>query len=245
MGSKRLQVAAVVFFIVTLLAVCQAANAQTAATPLLGYAAKKPVFGGACPLCPWGSMADVVKEAMKGTGWDIQVCYVCAGGARSVRMVEGKQVPPLNPKDTTQPNPPQAPVDFGATGSERLWWAYQGILSHKEDGAMKDLRLIANIQQPAWYLVAVRKGSGISDLRQIREKRLKVKFMQTGIQSEGVNRLLDYFNLSKQVIESDLGGKLVDTNPEERQNVDVLAGWVSLVQAPEYSYWLQMAERND
>lgn len=236
--------------IVILLLVCVAggfrfANGQSAERPALGYAARKPVFGGACPLCPWGSMANVVKAAMKPYGWDIQICYVCAGGARSVRMVSGKQVPPIDPESTTQPNPPQAPLDLGATGTERLWWAYQGRLSHKEDGPHRDLRLIANIAQPAYYMVAVRKGTGITDLRQIREKRLKVKFMQTGIQSEGVNRLLDYFNLSRDIIEKDLGGELVGTGPESRENLDVIAGWVSLVAAPEFSYWLDIAQHYD
>ena len=30
-----------------------------------GYAAKRPVIGGACPGCPWGALADKVQEAMK------------------------------------------------------------------------------------------------------------------------------------------------------------------------------------
>ena len=29
-----------------------------------GIEAKKPVFGGACVICPWGAMAEVVKEAV-------------------------------------------------------------------------------------------------------------------------------------------------------------------------------------
>ena len=40
----------------------------TAQEPANGIAAKRPVFGGACPACPWGAMADVVKEAMKPAG---------------------------------------------------------------------------------------------------------------------------------------------------------------------------------
>ena len=29
-----------------------------------GIKAKKPVFGGACRLCPWGAMADVVQAGI-------------------------------------------------------------------------------------------------------------------------------------------------------------------------------------
>ena len=220
------------------------ASAQSTDRPELGYAAKKPVFGGACPMCPWGNLGDIVKEAMKPYGWDIQMCYVCSGGARSVRMVAGKEVPPINPESTTQPYPPQAPLDLGATGTERIWWAYQGKLSHRETGPQRDLRLIANIGQPSFYMVAVRRGSGITDLRQIRERRMAVKFMQTGIQSEGVNRLLDHYNLSSEIL-GELGGELVRTGPQNRQNLDVIAGWVSLVTAPEFSYWMDIAHNNE
>ena len=51
---------------------------QKTATPETGYAVKKPVFGGACKVCPWGSIAQIVKEAMKPYGWDVQICYNCA-----------------------------------------------------------------------------------------------------------------------------------------------------------------------
>jgi TRAP-type uncharacterized transport system substrate-binding protein len=74
---------------------------------------------------------------------------------------------------------------------------------------------------------------------------MKVKFMQAGIQNEGVNvnRLLQYYNLSEQVIEEELGGEYVGTGPANRQNLDVIAGWVSLVRAPEYNYWLDIAHK--
>ena len=234
----------------SLAGVLPSGNAQTTDEPAIGFAAKKPVFGGACPMCPWGNIGTVLKEAMKDTGWDIQLCRVCAGGPRSVRLVVGKEVPPIDPESTTQTNPPQAPLDLGATGSERLWWAYEGMLTHSEEedgGPHRELRLIAHIEQPSFFMVAVRKGSGISDLRQIRENRMAVKFMQSGIQSEGanINRLLDFYNLSEEVIGGELGGEYVGTSPENRENPDVVAGWVSLVTAPEYNYWMDVAHNND
>src|SRR5438094_7750856 len=84
-----------------------------------GYAAKQPIFGGACPACPWGAMADVVKAAMKPYGWDVQICYSCAGGPRSVRLVAGggDAEPPRNVTATTRPTP-QGRLDFGATSVE-------------------------------------------------------------------------------------------------------------------------------
>jgi hypothetical protein len=38
---------------------------------------KNPVFGGACRLCPWGAMAEVVQAAMKPYLYDVQICFSC------------------------------------------------------------------------------------------------------------------------------------------------------------------------
>src|SRR3989304_4291933 len=77
----------------------QKTGTQKAGTPETGYAVKKPVFGGACPTCPWGAMANVVKEVLKPYGWDVQVCYYCAGGPREARLVAGgkRATPPEKP----------------------------------------------------------------------------------------------------------------------------------------------------
>ena len=32
----------------------------SAGTPQMGIAARRPLFGGACKICPWGAMAEVV-----------------------------------------------------------------------------------------------------------------------------------------------------------------------------------------
>ena len=50
-----------------------------------GIPAKRPVFGGSCPTCPWGVMGDAVRAAMQPSGYDVQICYSCGGPARSVR----------------------------------------------------------------------------------------------------------------------------------------------------------------
>ena len=39
-----------------------------------GCAVKRPILGAACPFCPWGALADEVKEAMKPLGYDVQIC---------------------------------------------------------------------------------------------------------------------------------------------------------------------------
>lgn len=245
MRSMRLGIVYLMLFLLASLAGGSGiASAQTTAKPDIGYAVKKPYFGGACPMCPWGNMANIVKQVMKPYGWDIQICYVCAGSDRAARLVAGKLVPPINPESTTQPNPPQAPLDFGATGTQFLWWAYQGTNPFAKDpeGPRRDLRLVANIEQPSFFLVAVRAESPITDLRQIRENRLKVKFVLNNMMRD-TYQMMDHYNLSAEVIK-ELGGEIVGTAVQNRKDMDVVAGWASLVTAPEYAYWMDIAHNN-
>ena len=64
-------------------ATAQNKNGQKRSDAETGYAVKKPVFGGSCDHCPWGAMAEIVKTAMSFYGWDVQICYSCAGGPRA------------------------------------------------------------------------------------------------------------------------------------------------------------------
>src|SRR4051794_32251227 len=63
-----------------------------------GISTKKPVFGGACKLCPWGAMAEVVRNAMRFYGYDVQICHNC-NAADSTRIVAGARLPPPYKKD--------------------------------------------------------------------------------------------------------------------------------------------------
>src|SRR5579885_1216048 len=87
-----LVLASVVMLAGAMLARAEDGDAQKAAAAKTGFAVKKPVFGGACPTCPWGSIAEVVKKALKFYGWDVQICYYCAGGPREARLVAGAKM---------------------------------------------------------------------------------------------------------------------------------------------------------
>ena len=73
--------------IVALLAATTFAGGQT------GIPEKKPVFGGACRVCPWGAMAEVVQTAMKPYGYNVQICYNC-NAADAPRIVSEARTPP-------------------------------------------------------------------------------------------------------------------------------------------------------
>ena len=250
MGSIRLRIVSVMLVLLAALAGdFRLASAQnTGPQRETGYAIKKPVFGGACPTCPWGAMAEVVKAALKPYGWDVQVCYVCAGGPREARMVAGAMMP-VPRGSASAPLPlPKGPVDFGATGSQFLQWAYLGIHDFAKDpeGPRKHLRVVAHIQEPTYYIIAVKADSGITDLSQIVEKRLRVKIMaSTGIGGPITPTILSFYGLTEEKMKS-LGGELrTETDPEHRQNLDVIIGFGSLVNAPEYNMWYELSQKHD
>lgn len=212
-----------------------------------GVAARRPVFGGACPACPWGAMADVVKAAMKPYGIDVQICYYCAGGPRSVRLVsEGSNAtPPQRPTPNALPTP-EGKLDFGATSAELLQYAYAGIHDFAKDkeGARKHLRLIANMQTPNYFLIGVNTKSNITDLKQIAEKRLPVKLIARGGLDEPINAaVLSYYGLSDEKIK-EFGGTTAG-NYQRGSDVDVIIGWAALVGAPEYALWYDAPQQHD
>ena len=238
----RLKTALFALLSLTFAAVISPAVAQT---PETGYAVRKPVIGGACPMCPWGAMSEVVKKAMAPYGWDIQICYICAGGPREARLVTAKAVPQRRPRDT-DPHPlPQGPIDFGVTGSQFLQWAYLGIdvFAKDPEGPRRQLRMVANIQEPTWLLVAAKADSGITSLSDIVEKRLPVDMVARDTGGGITPAILDYYGLSKEKVES-FGGTF-RTEYDYGEDGDVFIGFGSMVNAPEYHIWYEVSQKFD
>src|SRR5512146_1941923 len=105
---------------------------STLATAQTSIKDKKPVFGGACRLCPWGAMAEVVQQAMKPYGYDVQICYNC-NAADAPRIVSEARMPPPYKPDPAVPEilaprnvPDLGAVDFGAVAIQFLRNAYRG-----------------------------------------------------------------------------------------------------------------------
>ena len=224
------------------------AGAQDAGMPkTTGYDLKKPVVGAACPTCPWGGMAIIVKEALKPYGWDVQICYYCAGGPREARLVSkaAMATPPENPSPNDLPTP-KGPIDFGVTGTEFLQWAYMGTNDFAKDPGtpQKQLRVIARIQEPTYYIVAVRADSGITNLSQIVEKKLPVKMIaRTGIGGLTTPTVLEYYGITDEKIKS-FGGTFA-TGYNRDNEANVFLGFGSLTNAPEYAVWYQATQKYD
>ncbi|MGA3135601.1 MAG: TAXI family TRAP transporter solute-binding subunit [Terracidiphilus sp.] len=214
-----------------------------------GIQQKRPVFGGACRLCPWGAMAEVVQAAMKPYGYDVQICYNC-NAADAPRIVSEARMPPPYKPDPAVPMilaPRNAPglgaVDFGAVAIQFLRNAYRGTGIYAKDGPRTNLRLIANIQDPSYVMVAAKAGTGITDLSEIRRKRWPVRILTAGIGGDSTS-ILAYYGLSKQVIEA--AGGHVGNSPEDQENFDVvIGGGGPMTTAPEWRIWTEISQRFD
>ena len=214
-----------------------------------GIKDKKPVFGGACRLCPWGAMAEVVQAAMKPYGYDVQICFNC-NAADAPRIVSEARTPPPYRPDPAVPEilaPRNAPglgaIDFGATAIQFLRNAYRGTGPYAKDKPRTNLRLIANIQDPSYVLVAAKAETGITDLSQIRTKKWPVRILSAGIGGDSAN-ILSHFGLSRQAIE-EAGGRVGNT-PEDREKFDVvIGGGGGMTTAPEWRIWTEISQKFD
>jgi uncharacterized protein len=211
---------------------------------------KKPVFGGACKICPWGAMAEIVKEAMKPYGYEVQICYNC-NAADAPRIVSEARTPPTYRPDPAVPEilaprnvPGLGAVDFGATAIQFLRNAYRGTGTYARDGKPRtNLRLIANIQDPSYVLVAAKTETGITDLSQIKQKRWPVRILTAGIGGDS-SRILTYFGLSRQDIEA-AGGR-IGSSADIRENFDVVIGAGGVMStAPEWRIWTEISQKFD
>jgi uncharacterized protein len=211
-----------------------------------GYAVKKPVFGGGNSVQPWGILGDYVKASLKNSGWDVQLCRSCQGGPRQARLLTSKAIPPKPDAGSKDPVPPNGPIDFGATGAQFLKWVYHGTHDFAKDPGkpQTQVRVIANIQDPSYMLVAVKASSGITDLHQIAQKRMPVRLLATPQGGDTVPAILAYYGITKELVESS-GGKMLTWNkPEDRKDVDVMIGFGALVHE-EYDHWIDVSENLD
>jgi hypothetical protein len=241
--------------IVLVLAMIGLVGAQTGAVSNTGIADKKPVFGGACRICPWGAMAQAVKGAMQFYGYDVQICNNC-NAADAPRIVAGAKVPPPYKVDANvlpnlaPPNTPGlGPVDFGATGSQFLCSAYHGTGTYAKDKPMDNLRLIASIQSPPrWLFVASKSDTTITDLSQIRAKRWPVR-IYAARNDPAVNEVLAYYGLSVESIIA-AGGYVGNSQPDPSQQPDptsydiLISLGGALTTAPEVKSWHDLIQEN-
>ncbi len=224
--------------------------AQDAPTkPWTGIAVKKPVFGGACKLCPWGALAEVVRQAMQPCGYDVQICYNCNAAPSPLIVADARTPPPFRPDPgvpaaMAPPNAPGlGPIDFGATAVQFMVGAYRGTGPYARETPRRNLRLIANIQSPNYLIVAARAETGITDLAQVRQKRWPVRVFARVAPGSLEEQILAWYGIPADSIRA-AGGR-IGTSPGDRDSFDiVIHASQGLTTAPEFRVWTELSQRH-
>jgi uncharacterized protein len=204
-----------------------------------GFEVKRPVMAGAClEGCPWGEIGDFVRESMKPFGYEVELCLNC-GRTLGPGLVSKSLVPP--PRDKEQlaietSRDIKGKVDFGVTATDFLIRAYHGENEYQTEGPYKNLRLIAKIEDPFYVVIAVKSGSGIMDLAQIRENHLPLRILC--MDSPLTRVIMEYYGITKENLE--LWGGSIGNIMTERENAvfDVIISDLgSPANNPESDYW--------
>jgi len=134
-----------------------------------------------------------------------------------------------------------ARVDFGVTSSAMLSSAYNGTTGNKEQ--YRNLRLIAKIEDPFYFLVAARKESGIKDFAQIKQKQLPVRIIGA---DNNMITILKYYGISADDIKA-WGGKTgVSAEEALKGDFDIVSGFLaSPALNPESSIWTTLSQKFD
>ena len=205
-----------------------------------GIAVKHPVLQAACKYCPWGSLADVVKTMMAFYGFDVGICYTCSM-QNAVRTV-AKRLPSIELSDRTialgvKSAGPPAPMDFGVTSLGGVLNAYRGQIPDLPEGS--SLRLIARIEQPSYLMMAVTRASGLTDLRQVHERKMPIRILG------GNAAIQEYYHLTEKDVTA-LGGAIYPGNAlDKNENFDVIIGSGVMSNYPEGNMWYEMTMKKD
>ena len=162
----------------------------------MSIADKHVVFSGANSGIPgrepdvWSprtTMGKIVQRALKPLGYDVEIDMRGFGMANPRLVSDGQD-------------------DLGCLGPDHLCWAYQGKFDFAQEGPRQNLRVLASVHFPAWMGIAVRWETGITDLAQIKERKLPLRVVGGG----GVQYklIMEHYGLSRELIES-WGGKFL------------------------------------
>lgn len=262
MNRKSLFVFSVPVLLLTPIALLAPSAHSPADAQTQGYASRSPIVAAAGRINPWGALAEIVKAAVAPYGWNIQICYSCAGGEQEVINVESKTNAaslPYNPTSYEsdgvpaslvtyiQPPPPNGPIDFGIAAPNFVWWGYEGTQAKAgftNVPPYKDLRLIATLVSPVYLIVAATAQSGITDLSQMAGKPVKVLW-DNKITSTAASEILAYYGLSQASIQAAGGSVLSGSNPANRSSFDVIIYTGDLSEAPEFNIWYQVSQQGN
>src|SRR5579864_3299084 len=228
-------------------------NADPAGKPVISatIAAKKPVFAGACKACPWGILARVTADALKPYGYETTICWVCwsSFGPREMADKTKPVMPPgaeLGTPEYIEP-PPDAVPDISATSESNLIDAWNGTGAYARDHKQRrNYRVIAVIRTSTYMLAAASKKSGITNLRQIKDRTQPTWIVG------GNDIILSYYGIKIEDLKAKGGGIMppeglgpARVSREKRASGDVFIGTGLLANTPDHRSWYEASQLND
>ena len=213
--------------------------------------AKKPVFAGACKACPWGILAKVTADALSFYGYQTSICWVCWSNLGPRYMADKtKPTMPANAQfevpEYIEP-PPDAVPDISATSESNLIDAWNGTGPYAADRKPRhNYRVIAVIRTSTYILAAASKSSGITNLRQIKERKEPTWIV-------GSNDIIfRYYGINVDDLRAKGGGIMPPVGTggnrvsrEKRASGDVFIGAGLLANTPEQRSWYEASQLND
>jgi TRAP-type uncharacterized transport system substrate-binding protein len=103
-----------------------------------------------------------------------------------------------------------------------------------------NLRLIASLYTPTWYVVAVRRSLGITSLAQLKNRR------DIWIYGGAGGPILKYYGITRESLQKNGGGFIGGSDRERRASADVWIGdLASLTGTWENRVWGEISQLND
>ena len=212
-----------------------------------GIEIKRPVFAGACKACPWGVLAQITQTALKPSGYDVQICFICWSNLGPREMAD-RTKPVIPPEAEDVPyteSPPDAVPDISATSEVNLIDAWNGAGAYAQDKKQRrNYRVIAALQQPNFLMLAASRKSGITDLAQVKN-RASPTWVALTASDASVRDVLAYYGITEESLKAHGGGFLKTRQREARAAADLFIGGALLVNTPEQRMWYEATQLND
>jgi len=179
---------------------------------------RRVVFAGASIVgrgTPWGTLCEVTAKAIEPHGYSVEIETRSWGPNNGRFVADGRAI-------------------LGAWNMMWLRDCYTGSREFADEGPRANLRVIANINAPAWAAIAVNEASGISDLRQVSDEQRPARvFFGAG---PVYREIIDHYGWTAQTLES-WGGSLRSVHDQPRYDPEAPP-----LDEPQFRPWAKTGE---
>jgi TRAP-type uncharacterized transport system substrate-binding protein len=188
-------------------------------------AGKRITFAGSTVGEPWWTLGEIVAKVLEPHGYQVNITHESFSD-NNVRWITGRK------------------AQVGATTPVLIQSAIKGI--HQFEGERhRGLASIATIKRPNWVALAVRHETGISDLKEVKERKYPLRILaQSPERGSLLDVVLRYYGTNLKEIES-WGGKFMKWSGRmlggyvREEQVDMMLGNIYLGYTPHNRFWYE------